>query len=205
MNWDNLLGIPIGIGLAAACGFRVFVPLLIASAAAWSGNLPLSSGFAWLGTMPAMVALGVATVLEIGAYYVPWLDHLLDIVATPAAVAAGMVASASVLTDLPPLVKWGTALILGGGTAGIVQGATVLTRLKSTAVTAGLANPLVATVELLGSIATSLLAIVIPGIVLLAVIGFCIVAFRAAGHFAFGRRQAEAVRARTGVTSGTPE
>ena len=192
MNWDNLLGIPIGIGLAAACGFRVFVPLLIASAAAMSGNLPLSPGFAWLGTMPAAIALGVATVLEIGAYYVPWLDHLLDIVATPAAVVAGMVASASVLADVPPLVRWSTALILGGGTAGIVQGATVLTRLKSTAVTAGLANPLVATVEVIGSIATSVLAIVIPGLVLVVVVAFCILAFRAAGRFAFGRRQAEA-------------
>jgi hypothetical protein len=194
MSWDNLLGIPIGIGLAAACGFRVFVPLLVASVAGMTGVLPLSPGFAWLASMPALVTLAIATVLEVGAYYVPWLDHLLDIVATPSAVVAGIVASASVVSDLPPVVKWGTALVLGGGAAGIVQGATVLTRVKSTAVTAGIANPLVSTIELVGSVVTSVLAIVIPGLVLLLVIAFCVVAFRAAGRFAFGRRAAEASR-----------
>jgi len=191
MNWDNLVGIPVGIGLAAACGFRVFVPLLIASIAGMTGYLPLSPGFAWLGSMPAVVTLAVATVLEVGAYYVPWLDHLLDMVATPSAVAAGVLASASVVTDLPPLLKWGTALIVGGGAAGIVQGATVLTRIKSTAVTAGIANPLVSTIELVGATVTSVLAIVIPGLVLLLVVVFCVVAFRVAGRFAFGRRSAE--------------
>jgi hypothetical protein len=191
MNLDNLIGIPIGIGLAAACGFRVFVPLLVASAAGMMGVLPLSPGFAWLGSMPALVTLAVATVLEVGAYYVPWVDHLLDVVATPSAVVAGIIASASVVGDVPPLVKWGTALILGGGAAGIVQGATVLTRLKSTAVSAGVANPLVSTIELVGSVATSILAIIIPGLVLLLVVGFCFLAFRAAGRFAFGRRGAE--------------
>jgi hypothetical protein len=191
VNWDNLLGIPIGIGLAAACGFRVFVPLLVASVAGHTGYLPLSPGFEWLGSMPALITLAVATLLEVGAYYVPWLDHILDVVATPAAVVAGVLASASVVSDLPPLVKWGTALVLGGGAAGIVQGATVLTRLKSTAVTAGIANPVVSTVELAGAAVTSILAIVIPGIVLLLVVIFCIVAFRVAGRFAFGRRSAE--------------
>lgn len=159
MSFDNLLGIPIGIGLAAACGFRVFVPLLVASAASMAGFLPLSQGFAWLGTMPALVMLAVATVLEVLAYYLPWVDHLLDVVATPSAVAAG-----------------------------IVQGATVLTRFKSTAVTAGIANPLVSTIELVGAVTTSVLAIVVPGLVLLLVVGFCVIAFRAAGRFAFGRR-----------------
>ena len=196
MSWDNLLGIPIGIGLAAACGFRVFVPLLVASIAGHAGYLPLSPGFEWLSSMPALITLSIATVLEIGAYYVPWVDHILDVIATPSAVVAGVIASAAVVSDLPPLVKWGTALVLGGGAAGIVQGATVLTRLKSTAVTAGIANPVVSTVELLGATVTSVLAIVIPGIVLLLVVIFCVVAFRVAGRFAFGRRNAEAARSR---------
>ena len=76
-------------------------------------------------------AFGTATLLEIAAYYIPWFDHLLDTIATPAAVVAGMVASASVMVDLPPVLKWGVALIGGGGAAGLLQGATVLLRLKS--------------------------------------------------------------------------
>jgi hypothetical protein len=191
VNWDNLLGIPIGIGLAAACGFRVFVPLLVASIASATGHLPLAPEFAWLGSMPALVTLAIATVLEVGAYYVPWVDHILDIIATPSAVIAGVIASAAVVTDLPPMLKWATALVIGGGAAGIVQGATVLTRVKSTALTAGIANPLVSTVELVGSAVTSILAIVIPGIVLLLVVAFCVIAFRTAGKFAFGRGRGE--------------
>jgi len=190
MTLDTLLAAGIGIGLAAACGFRVFVPLLVASVAARTGHLPLSPEFSWLASTPALVALATATALEIGAYSVPWLDHLLDIVATPAAVVAGMVASASMLTNLPPGVKWGVALIAGGGAAGIVQGATVLTRLKSAATTGGLANPFVSAIELVGSVVTSLLAIVIPALVILAVLVFCAFAFRATG-FVFGRRAAE--------------
>jgi hypothetical protein len=190
MTLDTFLAPAIGVGLAAACGFRVFVPLLVACIAARSGHLPLSPDFMWLAGTPALVALATATALEISAYSVPWLDHVLDIVATPAAVLAGMVASASVLTSLPPAVKWGVALIAGGGAAGIVQGATVLTRLKSTAVTGGLANPLVSLIELIGSIATSFLAIVVPALVILAVLAFCVIAFRATG-LVFGRRAAE--------------
>jgi hypothetical protein len=120
---------------------------------------------------------------------VPWLDHLLDVVATPAAVLAGMIVSASVMVELPPLVKWGVALIAGGGVAGIVQGATMLTRLKSTVTTAGLANPLVSTAELAGSLATSLLSLVVPVLVLLLVAGFCIVVFAVSHRFLFGHRK----------------
>jgi hypothetical protein len=160
------LSIAIGLGLAAAAGFRVFVPLLVASAAAAHGHLPLSHrdcrGWA---RFPALIAFGAATFFEVVAYYVPWLDHLLDVGRNAGAVLAGMIVSASVMVELPPLVKWGVALIAGGGVAGIVQGATMLTRLKSTVTTAGLANPLVSTAELAGSLATSLLSLVVPVLV----------------------------------------
>jgi hypothetical protein len=73
----------------------------------------------------ALAALGTATILEVGAYGIPWLDQLLDLVATPAAVAAGMLAAASVVVDLPPVLKWG-AVLLAGGAAGVTQGATVV-------------------------------------------------------------------------------
>ena len=187
---SGLLSIAIGLGLAAACGFRVFVPLLIASLAARLGQLPLTGGFAWLASVPALIALVTATVLEVGAYYVPWLDHALDTIATPAAVLAGMLASASVLTDLPPWVKWPVIIIGGGGVAGLVQGTSVLLRLKSTALTGGAGNPILSTAELIGAVLVALLAILLPVVCLVAVLALVVIAFRATGRLLFGRHPA---------------
>lgn len=162
MNMETLLSVCVGIGLSAACGFRVFVPLLIMNLASLSGHLSLAHGFEWIGSYPALVAFSVATCLEIGGYYIPWLDHLLDTIATPAAVIAGIVVTASIPTDLSPFLKWTLAVIAGGGAAGLVQGTTVAARGTSLVTTAGLANPLVSTLELGGAAATSLLAIFAP-------------------------------------------
>jgi hypothetical protein len=191
VTMQHALSVALGIGVAAACGFRVFVPLLIVGLASRLGHVVLSPGAAWLATVPALVVLGTATILEVVAYSVPWLDHVLDVIATPAAVVAGIVASAALITDVPPLLKWSTALIAGGGAAGIVQGATVLTRLKSTALTGGVANPLFSALEFCGAVTTTLFAVIIPMVVLALVIIFCILVFKLAGRFAFGRRAAE--------------
>lgn len=171
---ETLLSLAIGIGLSAACGFRVFVPLLVLSIAGTSGHLRLAPGFEWIGTVPALIAFSTATLLEILAYYIPWLDHLLDILATPAAVTAGVIASASVLSDLPPLLKWSVSLIGGGGVAGTIQGATVLTRMKSTALTGGFGNPVVSTAEWFAALATAVLAVLVPllCLILIGAIGF---------------------------------
>ena len=184
---EAALSVALGIGLAAACGFRVFVPLLVTSIAAYAGWLPLSSGFEWIGTIPALIAFATATVIEVVAYYVTWLDHVLDVIASPAAVICGVVAAASVITDLPPLVRWTVAIIGGGGAAGLVQGATVLVRLKSAALTGGLANPLVATAELFGSAVTSLLSLLMPLAAVLLIALLCIAVFAMSGRFLFGR------------------
>lgn len=170
VSYETILSIALGVGLAAACGFRVFVPLLVAAIASRSGYLNLSPGFAWLATDGVLLALIVATVFEVLAYAVPWLDHLLDAVATPAAVVAGVVASAAVFVDLPPVVRWGAAVILGGGAAGAVQAGTVLARLKSTLFTGGAGNLVVALLELAGAALLSLLAILAPALVLFALL-----------------------------------
>ena len=159
---ETILSICVGVGLSAACGFRVFVPLLAMSVAALSGHLALADGFEWIGTYPALIAFSVATGLEIAGYYIPWVDHLLDSIATPAAIVAGTVVSASVVTDVSPLLKWTLAVIAGGGAAGLVQGTTVVARGASTLTTGGLANPLVATLELAGAVVTSILAVLVP-------------------------------------------
>lgn len=162
---ETLLSICLGIGLSAASGFRVFVPLLVMSIASLSGHLALAQGFQWIGTYPALIAFSVATCLEVAAYYVPFVGHLLDILATPSAVVAGIIITASVITQMSPLMKWALAIIAGGGAAGIVQGSTVLARGASTATTGGFGNLFVATFELAGAIVTSILAIVAPFVV----------------------------------------
>jgi len=159
---ETLLSVALGMGLAAAAGLRVFVPVLGAGLAAHFGGLSLSSGFDWVASPAALVAFGTATVLEVFAYYVPWLDHLLDLVATPTAVAAGVLASAAVIVDLPPLLRWSLAIVGGGGVAGIFQMLSVATRVKSTATTGGLGNPVVATAESAGAVALTLVALAVP-------------------------------------------
>ncbi len=165
---EILLEICLGFALSAACGLRVFAPLLVVSVAARGGHLTLAPDFSWIGETPALVTLAVATVLEVAAYCVPWLDHALDVAATPVAIVAGAVITASVVTTLDPYLRWTLAIIAGGGAAGAVQSLTTGTRLLSTLSTGGLGNPILASIELVGAIFLALLAVVLPMIAALA-------------------------------------
>ncbi|MCD6425807.1 MAG: DUF4126 domain-containing protein [Anaerolineales bacterium] len=167
---EQLLGVFIGIGLSATCGFRIFVPLLGMSIAYHAGALSFSPGFDWIGSWPATIAFGIAMVIEIAAYYIPWLDNMLDTIATPAAIVAGTIATASMVGDVTPFFRWSLAIIAGGGVAGLIQGSSVLVRGASTASTAGLANPAVSTGELIASVTGTLISIVIPTIAFLIVV-----------------------------------
>ena len=172
-----LLSVALGIALAAAAGLRVFVPLFALGVAARAGYLGLADGFEGLASTPALIVLGTATLVEIVAYYVPYLDHLLDVIASPSAVLAGIVATAAVLTDMPPVVKWTVAIIAGGGAAGLGQGASVAARIGSTATTGGLGNFVLSSLETFGAVGTVILAIALPLLALLVVIvmlGFAI-------------------------------
>jgi Domain of unknown function (DUF4126) len=180
-DFEFVLSICLGIGLAAACGFRVFVPMLGISTAALAGHVHLAYGFEWLGTWPAFACFLTATILEIAAYYIPWIDNLLDSVATPAAVVAGTIITASVITDMSPLMQWTLAIIAGGGTAGLVQTSTVALRGASTLTTGGTANFLVATAELIASFCTTILALLVPILCVAAVLivsGLVLLRFR---------------------------
>lgn len=170
---ETLTGLFVGLGLAAACGFRVFVPLLILSIASYTGYLELSAGFAWMGTVPALLAFATATILEIGAYYIPWVDNALDTLAAPAAILAGAIVTVSTLGDVDPFLAWTLAAIGGGGTAGVVQLTTTAIRHASTLTTGGLANPLFSTAEAAISLVVALLAVVVPVIA----VGLVIVLF----------------------------
>ena len=194
-QFESLIGVALGLGLAAATGFRIFVPLLIAGLAARFGYLPLGDGFQWLASTAALVTLGTAAVFETLAYYIPGVDHVLDVIASPATLAAGVVASAAVMIDIPPAVMWPVAVIAGGGAAGLTKGSTALLRAKSGALTGGLANPVVSTVETVGATGVALFAIVLPILTLVAVVAVLYWATRKAGRVLFGRRQSPPVPA----------
>lgn len=166
-----VMGLIIGIGLSAACGFRVFVPLLAMSVAALSGHMTLAPSFDWIGSYPALFAFTVATLLEVGAYFVPWLDNVLDLAASPAAVVAATILTASQLGDASPLVRWSLAIIAGGGVCGVVQGGTVALRALSTGTTGGFGNFAVSSLELSLATCIAILAIALPILCLVAVLG----------------------------------
>lgn len=168
---ETLLSILVGLGLSAACGFRIFIPPLIVCFAARAGHLELGESFAWMTSNTALVTLSVATLLEIAGYYIPWVDNLLDAIATPTAVVAGVLVSASTFTDVSPFLKWTLAILAGGGTAAAFQGITATARQISSLSTGGLGNPLLATVEAAGSALLSVLAVTLPILAILIVIG----------------------------------
>jgi hypothetical protein len=175
---DTVLSLCLGLGLSAATGFRVFVPLLLINIATRGGWLELSDQFAWMGGTPALVAFCIATALEIGAYYVPWLDNLIDTIASPAAVVAGTMVTASVVTGMDPALKWMLAVIAGGGVAGVIQSSFVGARQLSSLTTAGFGNPIVSTVEIIGSVFMSILSFLAPVLAAVGVLGLLLLAAR---------------------------
>ncbi len=166
---EILLSVGLGVGLAAACGFRVFLPFLVMGVAGRAGALDLSQDFEWMAGTPALLAFGVAAVLEIGAYYIPWLDNLLDVAAMPAAVTAGIAVAAANIETASPLLDWALAAVAGGGAAAGVQAGTSLLRGVSTMATAGIGNPVISTGEAGSAVGLSLLAVTLPLVALAAV------------------------------------
>ena len=181
-----VVGAALGLGLAAAVGFRVFVPFLLVAMAARSGQVHLAGGFEWLGTDVALVMFGAAALFEVAAYFIPFFDHLLDTVAGPAAVIAGTVLMASTLVDMAPWLRWAVAIVAGGGTAGLLHGATSALRLGSTATTGGTGNPVFATMETGAATALTILALMLPVIAMALVIFLVVRAGRMTGRV-FGR------------------
>ncbi|ROH96201.1 DUF4126 domain-containing protein [Chryseobacterium daecheongense] len=152
----------IGIGLAAASGFRVFLPMFAVSLASYMGWIPMNEHFQWLSGLPTLITTGIATIVEILAYYIPYIDHLLDTLSVPMATVAGSVLFASQFADLGTFPQWALALIAGGGTAAAISSGFAGTRAASTATTGGLGNSVVATTETAGAGIMSVLAMAAP-------------------------------------------
>lgn len=152
----------LGLGLAASAGFRVFVPLLAMSLAAHFNIMPLEESWAWVGSFPAIVALAIASVVEVLAYYIPWVDNMLDTISVPLAGIAGTMLMAVALTDVSPFIQWGLAIIAGGGAASTISATSATTRMASSVATAGVGNPIVSTMETGTSIMLSIVSLVVP-------------------------------------------
>ena len=155
------ISICLGVGLAAAVGFRVFLPLLVLSIAGYYEVIPLNESWQWAGSLAAIITLGIATLIEIFGYYIPWFDNLLDTIAIPLATVAGTAVMVATISDLNPVFTWALAIIAGGGTAAIIKGNTSAIRLTSTATTGGVGNPVIATIETGTSTVMSLLSVFI--------------------------------------------
>lgn len=169
MTTETILSIFLGVGLAASVGFRVFVPLFALSLASYFGVWDLNESWEWIGSLAAVVTLGVATVVEIFAYYIPYVDNLLDSITVPLAAIAGTAVMVSTVADLSPVITWALAIIAGGGTAAAIAGTSSATRLTSTATTGGLGNPVLSTVETGTSMVMSVFSIFLPVVAIILV------------------------------------
>lgn len=172
---ENIIAILLGIGLASAVGFRIFLPLFCISVAAKLGAWELAPSFEWMASTPSIIAFASATLVEIAAYFIPFIDNLLDTIAIPLAAVAGTIAMGSMLIEMEPLLKWILAIIAGGGTAGIIKGSSATTRAISTATTAGFGNPVIAGLEVGGSLLLTVMVLV--KFVLAGILGIAILIF----------------------------
>ncbi|WGH74192.1 DUF4126 domain-containing protein [Tenacibaculum tangerinum] len=170
MTPETIISIFLGIGLSASVGFRVFLPLFALSLAGYYNIIPLNENWHWVASSSAIITLGIATLLEIFAYYIPWFDNLLDTIAIPLAAIAGTAVMVSTIADLSPVTTWALAIIAGGGTASTIKGTTASARLTSTATTAGIANPVISTVETGTSMVMSAFSIFLPIVAIILVV-----------------------------------
>lgn len=172
-----LIALCLGLALSAGCGFRVFIPPLALSLASANGVVELSSDWHWLGTYPAIIVLSIATLVEVFAYFIPFVSNFLDSIEVFLAPIAGMILTASSLSmagEFDPVLMWTVSLVAGGGTAEVVESTTALTRLVASGATAGIGGPVVSIVEAICSIIMSILAIFVP-ILAIALVAFLLI------------------------------
>jgi len=173
--WSAVVALSVGLGLSAACGFRVFIPLLAMGVGARAGLIELGESWGWMSETWVIAAFGAATLIEIGGYYIPWIDNLLDTITTPSAIVAGVVVTSASLDGIDPAMQWILSVIAGGGIAGTIQFGTAATRAASSATTGGVGNPVVSTIEAGASVVFALLAILVPIVAAILVVALMIV------------------------------
>jgi phosphoglycerol transferase MdoB-like AlkP superfamily enzyme len=191
MNIETISALALGIGLSASTGFRVFIPLLVAGIASHFGLLPLGESFEWMGSVPALISFGVATVVEVLAYYIPFVDNLLDSIATPLSVGAGTLLMTSVFPAENEWIKWIMGFVVGGGAAATIQSGSAFTRLLSTSITAGTGNPVVSTGEGVAATGFSIMSLFTPILVAVLLVILMIILLRFAYRRMVKKRKKE--------------
>jgi hypothetical protein len=176
-----LIAASTGLGLAAASGFRVFLPPFLMAVWLRLGFLDVNiegSEFEAFSSDVSILLLGVASLSEIMAYKIPWMDNMLDSVATPLAGLAGIYLVAVSLEGADPSVQWALAIIAGGGASLSIQSATVAGRGLSSMFTLGLANPFFSLIEDIASVLLIFIALLAPLAALFASVILIFVIFR---------------------------
>ncbi len=172
------LGLVTGVALSAVAGVRIFLPFLVAGVASKLGILSVAQDFAWIGSWPALAVFATASLTELLAYYIPVIDHALDVIGSPAAIVAGSLLTASMVVGMDEWLRWSLAIIAGGGIAGTLHVGKTLVRGASTATTGGLANPILATGESLASLTAAIVALWLPVLVVVVALIMLIVLVR---------------------------
>ena len=157
-----LAHVAMGVALAATAGLRAFLPPLVVGVAARLEWVPLPEKLDWLSSTPALLVFGVALAVELAGDKLPLIDHILDALATVVKPVAGGFVMWSVTEHWSPLYLTVIWIVLGGSLAGGVHVVKSHLRLASTAVTGGVANPVISVVEDLGAFVSALLAIAAP-------------------------------------------
>ena len=179
-----MLEILAGTGLAAAAGLNAYVPLLILGLAGrFVPFVHLPDTWAWLSNGWALVILAVLLVIEVVADKVPVVDSINDVIQTfIRPVAGGIVFGAGTTTQTAAIkdpaqffstFQW-IPVIFGVFVALAVHFAKASARPVVNAASFGLAAPAVSAAEDVGSVFLSILAVLLPAIVIIAVIGVAI-------------------------------
>ena len=177
-----VLPVLLGLGLASATGLRTFLPLLMLAIAARFGlfGVTVNEHLAWLGSLPAIAALGIAATVEFAGDKVPAIDHGLNVIGAFTRPIAGAIAAASVFAGLDPTTAAIAGIIVGAPTAFAFNAAQGGTRLASTATTGGLGNPVLSFIEDGLSFGMVLIAFLAPILVPIVLIGLAVLVFRLA-------------------------
>jgi len=161
-----LFAISAGVALAAATGFRAFLPLFGLGLVARLGWTTIRPAEQWLAGDLALIALGTATVVELLADKIPVVDHVLDSIATVIRPVAAWVVSFGVLTPLGQEWAGALATVLAGGAFG-VHALKAKARVGSTLATVGTANPFLSAIEDAIALTLTLVGILAPILALL--------------------------------------
>jgi hypothetical protein len=167
-------GIGSAFGLSTSAGLNAYIPLLIVSLASrFPSNQPLlqlNAPYDIMGSWWVIGLLAVLLLVEVLVDKIPAVDTVNDLVQTfirPAAGAILFAANADIITDVSPILALGCGLLVAGGVH-MTKGAA---RPVVTASTAGTGNWFVSLLEDIAAVAISILAILIPIILTILILG----------------------------------